>query len=238
MIDASGMIVMPGLIDAHRHLWSAVFRRAIPDADGQVYSDLANSLIPVLTEEDIRVATVLSDASALNSGVTTLLDYCHVSKSSSIVDAAIEAHRESGIRSVFAYAPPRAGPSVPQHPGDLERLLEAHLSKFDPLASLRLGTRLISENFALARQLGVGITCDGVFGLPTPLRPHHSSDRLLEMYKAGELGPDVTIIHGTGFPESVLAAIEDCGAALVLAPTSDFQSEGPCEFNSAHPGGA
>jgi cytosine/adenosine deaminase-related metal-dependent hydrolase len=226
VVDAEGMIALPGLVDAHRHLWSAMFRRAIPDADGQAYSDLANSIIPVLSEEDIAAATRLSDVAAINAGITTLLDHCHVSKSSAIVDAAIRAHRESGIRSVFSYAPPRDGPSLPQHPGDLERLLERHLTCGNALNSLRLGTRLISENFALARRLGVGITCDGVFGLPTPLRPNDSSARLLDMYRAGELGPDVTIIHGTGFSDEVLSALDDCGAALTLAPTSDSSLRG------------
>jgi cytosine/adenosine deaminase-related metal-dependent hydrolase len=46
------------------------------------------------------------------------------------------------------------------------------------------------------------------------------------MYEAGELGPDVTIIHGTGFSDKVLAALADCGASIVLAPTSDSSLRG------------
>jgi cytosine/adenosine deaminase-related metal-dependent hydrolase len=74
---------------------------------------------------------------------------------------------------------------------------------------------------ALARQVGVGITMDGVFGMATPLRPNSSEQRLLEMAKTGELGPDVTLIHGTGFSERVFKAVVDNGVSMVLAVTSD-----------------
>ena len=33
VIEMGGMIVMPGIIDGHRHCWQNQFRRVIPDAD-------------------------------------------------------------------------------------------------------------------------------------------------------------------------------------------------------------
>lgn len=72
----------------------------------------------------------------------------------------------------------------------------------------------------------LGITSDGVFGVPTPLRPDASAQRLLEMAAGGELGPDVTLIHGTGFPEEVMEALKDHGVCLVLAATSDSTLRG------------
>lgn len=225
-IDATGMVVLPGLVDAHRHLWSSMFRLARPDADGAAYADLANALLPCLSEDDVYDAARLADASAIHCGITTMLDYAHLSKNRAVTDAGIEAHRDSGLRVVYAYAHPRSGPSEPEHPYDLERILTTHFSSNDGLVSLRLGTRLSSENYALARRLGVGITSDGIFGVATPLRPVSSSPRLLEMAAAGELGPDVTIIHGTGFPDDVMRALADNGVSLVLAPTSDVTLRG------------
>lgn len=225
-VDASGMIIMPGLVDAHRHSWSSAFRRAITNADGAAYSHLANSLIPALREEDVHIAAMLSDAGAIHSGITCLLDHSHMSKSSAICDAAIQGHIDSGVRAVYSYAPPRSGPSDPLHPSDVHRLIDRFFTDSDRLVTLRLGTRLISENYALARRLGLGITSDGVFGVPTPLRPDASSQRLLEMANASELGPDVTLIHGTGFPDTVMKALRDHGVCLVLAPTSDSTLRG------------
>lgn len=225
-VDASGMILIPGLVDAHRHSWSSAFRRAITNADGAAYSNLANSLIPALREEDVHIAAMLSDAGAIQSGITCLLDHSHMSKSSAVCDAAVQGHIDSGIRAVYSYAPPRSGPSDPAHPSDVHRLIDRFFTSGNHLITLRLGSRLISENYALARELGLGITSDGVFGVPTPLRPDASSHRLLEMAAAGELGPDVTLIHGTGFPDKVMEALRDHGVCLVLAPTSDSTLRG------------
>jgi hypothetical protein len=226
VVDATDMIILPGLVDAHRHSWSTSFRRAIPDADGQVYSNLANAMLEALTPSDIHAATLLGDLGAIHAGITTMLDHCHATKTVEITDAAIQAHQEAGIRCVFSYAPPRNGGSDPEHPRDVERILARHFPSKDQLVTLRLGTRLIAANFALARRMGLGITCDGVFGMATPLRAHSSAPALLELAQAGDLRPDVTIIHGTGFADEVLR--------LAYRTRTDFgfQLAGPCEFDT------
>ena len=226
VVDASDTIVIPGLVDAHRHTWSSVFRRAIADADGGCYSHFADSLIPALREEDVYIASMLCDVSSLYSGITCMLDHNHLSKTPAITDAAIKGHFDSGLRVAYSYAPPRAGLSNPEHPGDVYRIKDRFFASEDQLVTLRLGTRLVSKNYALARELGLGITSDGVFGIKTPLRPNSSAERLLEMAAAGELGPDVTLIHGTGFSGPVMQAMEDHGVCIVLAPTSDSSLRG------------
>ncbi len=226
VIDATGKIVMPGLVDSHRHLWSAAFRRAIADADGAVYSRLANGLIPHIRPQDVHAATMMCTLSALHSGITTLLDYAHVSKSPEIADAAVSAHRQSGLRSVFTPARPRTGSSQPPFPADLERLVKTYFSSRDQLVTCRMGSPLEPQYYQMARKLGLGITTDGVFGIATPLRPMSSAQKVLDMASAGELGPDVSLIHGTGFTPEVLQALSDHGVGLVLAPTSDSTLRG------------
>ena len=226
VIDASGMIVMPGLVDAHRHLWANAFRRLLANADGAGYSRFANSLIPYLREEDVFIASALGGWSAIHSGITSMLDYSHIAKASAICDAAVLGHQSSGIRAVYAYAAPRTGPSNPAYPGDLERLIQRFFTSEDQLLSLRLGTRMDSANYALARRFGLGITSDGIFGIATPLRPESSASRILDMARAAELGDDVTLIHGTGLADDVMKAIADSGVCVVLAPTSDTTLRG------------
>lgn len=218
VIDATNMIVMPGLVDSHRHCWQNMFRRAIPNADGEVYGTLANGLIPAVRPRDVYIGNLASGVSAINAGITCMLDVSHISKSSAHSDAAINAHLDSGIRAVYGYAAPRGGSAAaPQYPQDIHRIKKQFFSSDDQLVSLRLA----GGEVALARQVGVGITMDGVFGMVTPLRPNSSEQRILEMAKTGELGPDVTLIHGTGFNEKVFKAVVDSGASMVLAVTSD-----------------
>jgi 5-methylthioadenosine/S-adenosylhomocysteine deaminase len=218
-IDASNMIVIPGLVDAHRHGWQNVFRRVIPNADLQQYGDFANALIPAMRAEDVYIANLITGLAALHTGVTTLLDYSHISKTAAISDAAIKGHVDSGIRAVYAYAAPR-NLAASLYPQDIRRLKKQFFSSADQLITLRLGTALDAANYALAREVGVGIHSDGIFGVTTPARAS-SSPVILEMAKAGLLGPDVTLIHGTGFSDEVLRVLAERGVCLVLAPTSD-----------------
>lgn len=218
VIDARDMIVIPGLVDAHRHCWQNMFRRVIPNADGEVYGTFANSLIPAVRPQDVYIGNLISGLSAINSGVTCMLDVSHISKSAAHSDAAIQAHLDSGIRGVYGYAAPRSGASAaPQYPQDIHRIKKQFFSSADQLVSLRLA----GGDVRLAREVGVGITMDGIFGMATPLRPNSAEARLLAMAKAGEFGPDLTIIHGTGFSEQVFRAVADNGVCMVLAVTSD-----------------
>jgi cytosine/adenosine deaminase-related metal-dependent hydrolase len=224
VIDARDMIVIPGLVDAHMHAWQNVFRRVIADADFERYGNFATALIPAIRPEDVYIGNLLSGAGALQSGITCMLDYSHISKTPEISDAAIDGHVKSGVRAIYAYAAPRLS-SAPQFPQDIRRLKKQFFSSDDQLVTLRLGTALDPANFALAREVNVGITCDGIYGIASPLRPS-SAPALMDLAKAGAIGPDVTLIHCTGFSPSLFDVVENNGGCLVLAPTSDAALRG------------
>jgi cytosine/adenosine deaminase-related metal-dependent hydrolase len=80
VIDAQGMVVAPGFVDTHRHLWQGQLRN------------------------------LLSACGALNAGVTTVLDWSHVGNSPAHADAAVQALREAGLRAVYAYGSGQPGP--------------------------------------------------------------------------------------------------------------------------------
>lgn len=220
VVDASDMIVIPGLVDAHRHCWQNMFRFMLANADGVEYGDFATTLIPSVRPQDVYIATLLSALTAIDSGVTCMTDVAHISKTSEHTDAGINAHFKSGIRGVYVYSNPR-GLTVPQFPGDIHRIKARFFSSSDQLVSLRLAAGFNAENFALARRIGAGITLDGIFGVATPSRPNTANTQILEFARLGLLGPDVTLIHGTGFPDEVFQVLSNTGVNLVLATTSD-----------------
>jgi cytosine/adenosine deaminase-related metal-dependent hydrolase len=224
VIDARGMIVIPGLVDAHRHCWQAAFRRAIANADFEAYSNFANALLAAIRPEDVYVAHLLSDLGALHAGITCLLDYSHVTKTTEIADAAVRGHMESGIRAVYAYAGPRVAMPSP-FPGDVHRIKRRFFAAADQLVTLRLGTALEPATFALAREAGIGIHCDGIYGMKTAFRPD-ATPILTEMANTGLLGPDVTLIHGTGSSAELLRLLAQHRVNLALAPTSDATLRG------------
>ena len=79
MLDASGMIVMPGLVDSHRHFWQTGTRA---DSADHVFWDLVATQWPQIaanySAEDVYATVLAGAADALSSGVTTVLDWCHV----------------------------------------------------------------------------------------------------------------------------------------------------------------
>lgn len=204
VVDASGTILAPGLVDTHRHAWEAQLRRIMPDIDdlgGYVMATLAG-YATVYRPEDMYIGTRLAALTALDSGITTMLDFSHNSRTREHSDAAIEALRDTGIRGVHASMGPHFGDWDRQWPADLNRLKNQYFSSDDQLLTLRLAT-LATDEIAgpalaygpeLARtavDLGIGVSVDAVFGAS-------GSEAVLSWAKHGILGPDVTLIHSTG----------------------------------------
>ncbi len=96
VIDASGHLLMPGLINAHTHMAMSLFRNY---AEGlPLHEWLTEKIWPAeaqLTGEDVYDGTMLAIAESIRSGVTTFNDmyfFC---------DDVVRAARETGIRAVI-----------------------------------------------------------------------------------------------------------------------------------------
>ena len=241
VIDASNTIVLPGLVDGHKHLWVGAFRHAMPDNTAGSSSHFMNRVLSALRAEDAYITALAEDLTAINAGITSVLDYAFISKAPDVVDACIEGHRASGARIVYCYGETRDDtmqrrnptatartPTVPPFPQDLPRLLQNHFSSTDQLLTLRLADAE-AAHFATARQYGIGISCDGVYGLATPMRSGNWTQRLRELAASGELGPDVTLIHCTGLSTEMFELVAEHGVAVTLAPFTDACSRGTAD---------
>ncbi|MDV9174136.1 amidohydrolase family protein [Streptomyces sp. W16] len=229
VVDASGAILAPGLVDTHRHAWEAQLRRIMPDVDdlgGYVMTTLAG-YATVYRPEDMYIGTRLAALTALDSGITTMLDFSHNSRTREHSEAAIEALRDTGIRGVHASMGPHFGDWDRQWPADLTRLKDRYFSSDDQLLTLRLATLATdeiagpalaygSELARTAADLGIGVSVDAVFG-------EASSRAVLSWAEHGILGPDVTLIHATGLTAEAWKAMGESGTTVALAPTSDAQ---------------
>ncbi|MFI9645474.1 amidohydrolase family protein [Streptomyces sp. NPDC052040] len=229
VVDATGTILAPGFVDTHRHAWEAQLRRIMPDVDdlgGYVRSTLAG-YATVYRPGDMYTGTRLAALTAIDSGITTMLDFSHNSRTREHTDAAIEALRDTGIRGVHASMGPHFGDWDRQWPGDLRRVQDQYFNSTDQLLTLRLAT-LATDEIAgpalaygpeparFARDLGVGVSVDAVFGTS-------SSEAVLRWAEDGALSPDVTLIHATGLTPEAWKAMGETGTTVALAPTSDAQ---------------
>src|SRR5499427_4609575 len=110
-IDASGGIVMPGMIDTHRHMWQTAMRAY--GADWTLtqyfvwyYLQWGKTFRP----QDVYAGNLLSAIEALDAGVTTTVDWSHGLQSVEHADAAVDALQAVPGRFVLAYGNIQQGP--------------------------------------------------------------------------------------------------------------------------------
>jgi len=98
-IDARGMAVFPGLVNAHTHMFQVLMRGL--GADLSLLDWLKSVIWPLslaLTEEDVYWAALLGAIENLKSGVTTVVDNHYIHTSLYNTDKVLEALRQSGLR--------------------------------------------------------------------------------------------------------------------------------------------
>ena len=90
-IDGSGMIVMPGLVETHWHMWNTIFRSFAGDKQEEGYFPTVARFGQQMTADDIFQSTRLSAAEAINSGMTFVHSWCHNVRSTAHAEADIRA---------------------------------------------------------------------------------------------------------------------------------------------------
>lgn len=104
-IDASGAIVIPGLIDGHRHLWQSLLRGAAVDWSLPEYMVEARSLYCGCFDEDSAyLGNLLGGLESLSAGITTVADHSHLQASLETSEALARGLLDSGVGGVFCYA--------------------------------------------------------------------------------------------------------------------------------------
>ena len=223
VIDATGMIVMPGFIDTHRHIWEGLLRNIGTDVplEGRTsyISFVLHKLAPAFRPEDAYVGDLVSALGAIDAGVTTLLDWSHIQGSPAHTDAVVQALNDSGMRAVFAYGFPWWGKWEERQPSWFVRAATEHFSTQDQKLSLALAApgpeftdfEVSRDHWKLARETGARITTHvgvGSYGLDAKVQ---------EMGEAGLLGPDTTYIHCTTLNDTEIQMIVDTGGTVSLA---------------------
>jgi len=103
-IDASGGILMPGMVDTHRHMWQTALRGF--GADWTLTNYFMFYYInwgKIFRAEDIYAGNLLAAIEAIDSGVTTTVDWSHGLQTVEYADAAVDALEAVPGRSVLAY---------------------------------------------------------------------------------------------------------------------------------------
>ena len=214
VIDAAGSIVMPGLIDAHHHMWLGVMRRMMPDVDDLfAYIDVvAETLGAQYRPLDMYLSTKLTAVASLDAGITTIIDACHSSRSPGHTDAALDALDDAGIRALHMVGAAMDKKASAAHlPADLERLA-ANWNNDGGLVRVGLFGQLNLDWWKVARRLDMRILTEFIGDL-AKLGP--------EFAEPGVLGPHNIFNHCTRVPQGTWKLFADAGINVTTNPRSD-----------------
>jgi cytosine/adenosine deaminase-related metal-dependent hydrolase len=235
LVDASSKLVLPGLIDTHRHCWSTSLRTTVADGDFPVYFKvILQTLGPLLRPEDVYISNMLGAIGAINSGVTTVLDWSHIMNSPEYADAAIKGLSDTGVRAIFAHGDPIkpfgewwSTKSTRRHPQDIRRVQKQYFSSEDQLITLAMAIRgpeastleTSIDDIKLARELGLRVTVHmGVPGLA-------AARGVTKLNEAKILGPDITYVHTLLCTDEELQMIAASGGTISISPATEMLSQ-------------
>jgi cytosine/adenosine deaminase-related metal-dependent hydrolase len=224
VVDVDGAIVMPGFIDTHRHIWQSVARGMAADWTLVEYSSgIFMGLGPAFRPEDVHVSTLLGLAETLDAGITTTLDWAHIMNSPEHTDAAIQAHRESGSRTILAYSEPMSvwfDPKRDYDFPDLRRVRDTYYTSDDALMTLALAPRG-PEVTSAANSVTAWRVADE---LDLPISVHvgignwSEGQAVAQLDEHGVLNDRTTYIHCSTTTDAELARIADTGGTVSIAP--------------------
>jgi len=180
VIDASGQVVLPGLVNTHHHMYQSL-TRVIPAAqNGELFNWLQN-LYPIwagLTGDMVQVSTLTAMAELILSGCTTSSDHLYIYPNDCRLDDSIEAAAQIGMRFHAARGSMSVGQSqgglppdrVVEQEGailkDTQRLIETYhdASRYAmqrivvaPCSPFSVSRDLMRESAAMARSFGVSL---------------------------------------------------------------------------------
>ncbi|HYZ54135.1 MAG TPA: amidohydrolase family protein [Streptosporangiaceae bacterium] len=224
IVDASRRIVMPGLVDTHRHLWQSSLRQIAADWTlGQYVEHMLFGLGHRFTPEDVYIGTLLGALEVLDAGITTVMDWAHIMRTPEHADAAVQGLRESGVRAVFGYGNPHP-PAAEWYRKDVIRVAEEYFS-----ADGRLTYAMASNgpefgpfedtivDLELARQLGIRASLHLGVGLLGQKRA------VTEMGRRGLLGSDLIYVHCNTCTDEELRLIAATGGHVSISPRVEMQ---------------
>jgi len=233
VIDANGMIVMPGFVDAHRHLWETNVRGIASDlAFVEYLGTVLGKIAPQYQPDDVYVGNLLGALECINAGITTVFDWSHIMNSMEHTEAAIAGLRDSGIRGVFGYGTP--GTSVWKwfyeskltHPQNVEKLKLGHFSSQEGNLSLALCIRgpeystleVTTADIAYARENNIPVSMH--VGCGTFYKRY---DAITKLHKNNLLGPDLNFAHGNFLQAADLKILADYGCSISVTPEIEMQ---------------
>ena len=258
VLDASGCIAYPGLVNTHHHLYQT-FSRNLPQVQNMELFDWLRALYEIWKNLDagaVYHSSVVGMGELLKTGCTTVFDHHYVfpENSGDLLEAQFAAAEALGVRMYASRGsmdlskkdgglpPDSVVQTVDEILRDCQRAVEKYhdprplsmrMVALAPCSPFSVSAELLRQSAILARSLGVRLhthLCE------TKDEEHyvlekHGKRPLAYMEELGWVGPDVWYAHGIHFNDAELKLLADTGTGVAHCPISNMKlSSGVCRI--------
>jgi 5-methylthioadenosine/S-adenosylhomocysteine deaminase len=226
-IDASGGILMPGMIDTHRHMWQTAMRGYGADwtlTQYFVWYYLESGKL--FRPEDVHAGNLLSAIEAIDAGVTTTVDWSHGLQTVEHAEAALDALLEVPGRFVLAYGNIQQGPWEWSAKPEFRDFVKRRLAGAGDMLGFQMAFDVTGDPqfperaaFEVARELDVPVTTHaGVWGAT-------NDDGIRLMHESGFMTPRTIYVHAATLTHDSYHRIAATGGSVSISTESE-QSAG------------
>jgi 5-methylthioadenosine/S-adenosylhomocysteine deaminase len=239
-IDAAGCVLMPGLINAHTHLYQVLLRAVWEDLELMPWLKRIYGCARALRPEHFYAGSLLGCIEAIRSGVTTVCEHNFLNPSPECALETIRAIRDSGARAVFARTIMDAGEIVPdctkEKPEEAFRRIESILATHDGGTELTFMTGpntppinttpgLLKEirGFADDKAIGISAHVAESKSVVETVRREHGKGGVVEfLHQFGIPAKNSIFAHSVHVSNDEICILKETGTSVSHNPVSNM----------------
>ena len=239
ILDANGRVAIPGLINAHHHLYSSFARGFAPPGEPaanfvQILERMWWKLDLALDPEAVRYSSLVALLEAIHTGCTTIIDH-HASPSCTggSLDILEETFRHAGLSGCLCYETSdrnRPGDGLGENTRFIKKCQASGDGQITALfglhAQMTLSDATLEATAAACRDTGAGVHIHVAEDLSdeTDCLRNHGSRIAQRLHKFGLTGKKSLFIHGIHLDESEMDLIAQTGTMMVHNPESNMNN--------------
>lgn len=240
VIDGTGCVLMPGLINAHTHLYQVLLRAVWEDLELMPWLKRIYGCARVLLPEHFYAGSLFGCIEAIRSGVTTVCEHNFLNPSPECAFETLRAIKESGLRAVFARTIMDAGEIVPdctkEKPEQAFRRIEEILAQHRSGDELRFMTGpntppinttpgILKEirRFADDKSIGISAHVAESKSVVECVRREHGKNGVVEfLHEFGIPGKNSIFAHSVHISKEEIAVLRQTGTSVSHNPVSNM----------------